>query len=125
MSTFYDEIRESIGTYLDEIGATFQREEHIGDEEVCYFSARGRIIAITYSPHDNMTCRVSPPRPQPPFDHHAWETLWSAMGLTKDNHTIEGFDAYVSLFPDDSYEYMIFMGKCLAKYFTSTEMTAG
>jgi len=119
MSAFCNEVRASIANYLAEIDARYLREEELGGGTACLFAVGDRLIAITDAPYDGQNCRVSAPNPQPPLNPADWDTLWSTMGLTRNTDTDEGLTAYLRLFPDDGYEFMQFMGKCLLKYFHS------
>ena len=121
MGGFYEELWVLIGEELRDIGATQVKYTLAGDgfdkTEVCYFSASGKIIAISYSPRDGATCFISDAASAELSQHETWDTLWHLLDMDKNIETDEGLIEYIRMFPQGYEEFIQFMGTCLVKHF--------
>lgn len=117
MSEFCDTIRRILADDLAAIGAEWVRDDRVGNEEVCFYRAGNRLIAISFSPRDDATCRISPQGAIDTGNYAEWPSLWTSLGLDSNTDTDEGLEAYWGLFPENFEEYIDFIGKCLRKYF--------
>lgn len=115
--TFCKEVVEIIGDDLRSLNAVPAGKVETEQVEVCFFRVRDRTVAIEYRIRDGAACYVSPPGLVDLSQYESWESLWSALGMTKDIDTDEGLTAYLRLFPNDHDEFMAFMGKSLVRYF--------
>lgn len=120
-----DQLRSAIGADLEAIGARFveKRRVDVGDpwgpEEVCFYAARGRLIALTSQPRDGQNCRIGAGDAQ--LDaYRQWPTLWHASGMDAHTDTDEGLSAYVRQFPQGWCEFIEFMGDRLRNFFASS-----
>lgn len=122
---FQEEIEEYLGGALQVIGATLLKHTCEGDglkeTNVCFYSASDKIIAIRHKPRDGFTCYISEARSADLSQCETWDSLWHLLGMDKNADTDEGLDEYLRMFPEDTREYLRFMGDCLVKYFGKAE----
>jgi hypothetical protein len=125
MDSYCEEIRALIGEDLRVIGATHIKETRSGSgrdkTEVCFFSAAGKIIAVTYSPRDNSACFIRDAEAAELSQYETWDTLWHLLDMDKNIETDEGLDEYLQMFPQGYENFVKFIGTCLVKYFGRTE----
>lgn len=125
MGSFCEDVRALIGEQLRAIGAAHIRETRSGggldEKQVCFFSAPGRVIAITYSPRDGEACFIGDEGAAELAQYETWDSLWHLLGHDKDLDfdNPDSVAAYIDAFPKGHREAIEYIGDCLVEYFGS------